>query len=349
MIQKILFVGLFATTLIHAAPSGTASGIVQAGESIFEELIGGLDVEKNVSEKATEVFSIVKHLVEIAEDMIKRMTMELEQVEREHLKLMSNYTSEFHNAKSELREARQALRSLAEQTDIEVETILGYLKYYDNTNNSEEKAFYLKKQIKILKNLMKETEVLLTEVQGKYNNSIKNLGQIGFSMDIIVQKLETRTDKASEEYQEWTTKARAGVYGTCSGTITALIFADIFGCAGICSTINGVACGAAIAGIEVQIAETEATLMSMKMTSERVGKEVGGVEDVIKKATETISKELAIIGKWEVKAKAVERAIENNPIEEIKKYDGVRNEFRNKLKGLQDVVWEFLAQPVTLF
>ena len=51
-------------------------------------------------------------------------------------------------------------------------------------------------------------------------------------MSIIVQKLEEKTDVASEEYQEWTTNARAGVYGPCSGTIYGLIFADIFGCVG---------------------------------------------------------------------------------------------------------------------
>jgi len=128
-----------------------------------------------------------------------------------------------------------------------------------------------------------------------------------------------------------------------------LIFADIFGCFGACSATNAAVCGTAIAAIEVQIAETAATLTRMKETSERVGKEVGNVEGVIKEATKTISDELAIIGKWEVKAKAVERAIENNPIEEIKKYDGVRNEFKSKLIGLQDVVREFLAQPATLF
>jgi len=354
MYKSMVFVVLLLCgRLALAAPggrsSGTASGIIQGGESILGGLTEVLDVEKEVSEKATEVFSTVKHLVEIAEDMIKRMTLEMEFVEREHLKLMSNYTTEFHSAKSELREARQALRKLAERTDIEVKSMLGYLKYYDSTNNNEEKAFYLKKQIDVLKTLMKETKVLLTEVQAKYNNSIKNLGQIGFSMSIIIQKLEKKTDVASEEHEEWTTKARTGVYGTCSVSITSLIFADIFGCVGICSAINGVACGSAIAAIEVQIAETEATLMRMKMASERVEKEVGGVEDVIKNAKNTISDELKIIGKWEVNAKSVETLIEENSIEYIKKFDGLRNDFKNKLIGLQDVVREFLAQPVILF
>jgi len=330
-------------------PQSTASGIIEGGEKSLDVLTEAFDVEKEVSEKAIEVFSKVKKLVQTAEDMIKRMTLELEEVEREHLKLMKNYTAEFHSAKSELREARQALRKLAEKTDIEVDTLLGYLKYYDNTNNNDEKALYLKKQIQIMKDLMKETEVLLTEVQAKYNNSIKNLGQIGFSMSIIVEKLEKRIDKTSAEHQEWEKKARAGAYGSCSTTVTLFLILDVFGCFGICSAINGAACGSAIAAIEVQIADAEATLTRMKETSERVGKEVGNVEGVIKEATKTISDELAIIGKWEVKAKAVERAIENNPIEEIKKYDGVRNEFKSKLIGLQDVVREFLAQPVTLF
>jgi len=349
MIQKILFVGILTIALVHGAPSGTASGIIQGGEAIFGGLMEGLDVDKSVTEEATEVFSIVKDLVKVAEDMIKRMTVEMEEVEKAHIKLMKNYTSEFHTAKAELRGARQALRKLAEQTDTEVQTMLGYLKYYDNANNNDDKAFYLKKQIQILKDLMKETEVLLTEVQAKYNNSIKNLGQIGFSMSIIVQKLERRTDKSSEEYKEWTKKARAATYGTCSATITGFVVADVFGCLGICSAINGAICGTAIAAIEVQIAETEATLNRMKVVAERVGKEVGGVEGVIKTATETLSNELAIIGKWEVKAKAVERAIDNNPIEEIKKFAGVRDEFKNKLIALQDVAREFLAQPVTLF
>ena len=70
--------------------TGTASGIIQGGESILGGLTEVLDVEKDISEKATEVFSTVKHLVEIAEDMIKRMYLEMEFVEREHLKLMTN-------------------------------------------------------------------------------------------------------------------------------------------------------------------------------------------------------------------------------------------------------------------
>ena len=118
---------------------------------------------------------------------------------------------------------------------------------------------------------------------------------------------------------------------------------------GICSAVNGVACGAASAAIEIQISETGATLMRMKMASERVEKEVGGVEAVIKDAKNTLSDELTIIGKWEVKAKAVETLIEENSIEYIKKFNGLRNDFKNKLIGLQDVVREFLAQPVILF
>ena len=101
----VFVVLLLCGRLALAAPgdrsSGTASGIIQGGESIIGALTEVLDVEKEVSEKATEIFSTVKNLVEIAEDMIKRMTLEMEFVEREHLKLMSNYTAEFHNAKSE--------------------------------------------------------------------------------------------------------------------------------------------------------------------------------------------------------------------------------------------------------
>jgi len=85
------------------------------------------------------------------------------------------------------------------------------------------------------------------------------------------------------------------------------------------------------------------------MASERVEKEVGGVEDVIKDAKNTISDELKIIGKWEENAKAVEILIEENSIEQIKKFDGLHNDFKNKLIGLQHVVLEFLAQPVILF
>ena len=101
---------------------------------------------------------------------------------------------------------------------------------------------------------MKESLELLTEAEKKYVSAIDNVDGVTTKLRDFHRGVKKMLDRNSAEYDTWTTKLRAGVYGTGTAVQVGMIFADIFGCLGICSGVAAGVWGSTIAGTELKIA-----------------------------------------------------------------------------------------------
>ena len=110
-------------------------------------------------------------------------------------------------------------------------------------------------QIDIMEGLMKESLELLTEAEKKYVSAIDNVDGVTTKLRDFHRGIKKLLDKESAEHKQWKTKLRAGAYGTSGAVTVGMIFADIFGCFGICSgVVTSTAWITATAAAEANIA-----------------------------------------------------------------------------------------------
>merc|ERR1712165_287431 len=272
------------------------------------------------------------------------MDAELKLLETEELQFEDNYFPAYNKAKRYLRETRQALRKLADKTVTDVRDLKGFLEELDQT----EDTVLLKEAIDKMKDLMIDTLETLKEALGKYNSALETFENLNSSIKTQNHKLGKLVDKNSDEYNDWTHKTRAGVYTAIGSTTVGLIIADIFGCLGICSAVNGVVSISTAAGLETEIAKYSAKLETLKSITDRMLESGGKFDQTITEAITILTDEIELINKWTNSAEVVNRNIDKYPLAYLKKYKSIRNAFVDGLDDLSTAAQDFLAQPVDI-
>merc|ERR1712152_101787 len=128
--------------------------------------------------------------------------------ESEELQFEDNYFPKYNEAKSYLRQTRQALRKLADKTVREVRDLKVLLEALDKTDDT----FLLKQSIEKMKDLMISTLETLKEAKEKYNLALDTFENLTSTIKTQNRKLEKLTDKNSADYKDMATKMRAGLY-----------------------------------------------------------------------------------------------------------------------------------------
>merc|ERR1712241_216154 len=206
----------------------------------------------------------------------------------------------------------------------------------------------LKTAIDKMKDLMIDTLETLKEALGKYNSALETFENINSSIKTQNHKLGKMVDRNSAEYKEWTQKIRAGVYTAIGGTTVGLIFADIFGCLGICSAVNVVVSASTAAGIENEIAKYSTKLETLKKITDRMLESGGKFDQTITEAIVILTDEIELINKWTNSAEVVNRNIDKYPQKFLEKYKFIRNIFVDGLDDLSNSAQDFLDQPVDI-
>merc|ERR1711902_52194 len=226
------------------------------------QIISKLDDFPGFTEEGAEILknsNLTKNIAEAlkeAEENIRAMDAELKLLENEELQFEDNYFPKYNEAKSYLRQTRQALRKLADKTVKEVRDLKVLLEELDESDDT----FLLKQSIEKMKDLMISTLETLKEALEKYNLALDTFEKLTSTIRTQNRKLEKLTDKNSAEFKELAIKMRTGLWSTVGATTVGLIIADIFGCLGICSTTGLAISATAIAGAEGGFAKYTAKL-----------------------------------------------------------------------------------------
>merc|ERR1711944_188645 len=222
--------------LVSPAFGMPSNALLDVGNKIIDQLDSlplMTEEGKNILKNSKLTETIAEALKE-AEKHIREMDAELKLLESEELQFKDNYFPAYNEAKSYLRQTRQALRKLADKTVKDVRDLKLLLEDLDETDDT----FLLKTAIESMKNLMIDTLKTLEEAVEKYNSALDTFEKLNSSIKTQNRKLEKLLDKNSAEYKEWTTNMRAGVYSTVAVSTISFILADVFGCLGFCSAGN---------------------------------------------------------------------------------------------------------------
>merc|ERR1711923_53528 len=315
------------------------AGIVNQLDSVV-----GFTLATQVILDSSKLIDVVSEALEEAEQNILAMDTELHLLETEELKFEDSYFPKYNKAKRHLRETRQGLRRLADRTIKEVRDLKTLLEDLDKHNDT----VILRVTIDKMKDLMIETLVRLKEARKKYNSALDTFEDINSSVGRQNRKLEKMSNKNSAEYKEWTTRLRAGVYGTIGATTTGCIIADALGALGICSAISVVITGTSIAVTEAKIAEYGEKLQKFKTITDRMLESGYNFEKNINEAIDILIEEIELINQWANSAELVSKNIEKYPVESLRKYQTIRTIFINGLDDLDLAAKNFLARPIDI-
>merc|ERR1712113_624048 len=305
---------LFFFLLISPAFGMQCSGL-DFGAGIVNQLdsVVGFTLATQVILDSSKLIDVVSEALEEAEQNILAMDTELHLLETEELKFEDSYFPKYNKAKRHLRETRQGLRRLADRTI---------------------------KEVRDLKTLLEDLD--------KYNSALDTFEEINSSVGRQNRKLEKMSNKNSAEYKEWTTRLRAGVYGTIGATTTGCIIADALGALGICSAISGVITGTSIAVTEAKIADYGEKLQKFKTITDRMLESGYNFEKNINEAIDILIEEIELINQWANSAELVSKNIEKYPVEYLRKYQTIRTIFINGLDDLDLAAKNFLARPIDI-
>jgi len=332
--------------LVSPAFGMPSSALLDAGSQI----IGKLDSLPGFAQEGKDILKnskLTDHIAEAlkeAEKHIREMDAELKLMESEELQFEDNYFPAYNEAKSYLRETRQALRKLADKTVKEVKGLKTLLEDLDKTDDT----VLLQAAIDKMKDLMVDTLETLKEALEKYNSALETFENLNSSIKTQNRKLVKMVDKNSAEYKEWTHNARAGLYSGVGATTVGLIIADIFGCFGVCSATGAIVSGTTIAGIEVEIAKYAAKLETLKSITDGMLESGEKFDKTINEAIVILTDEIELINNWTNSAEVVNRNIEKYPQEYLKKYKSIRSVFVDGLDDLSAAAQDFMDQPVDI-
>jgi len=338
---------IFQLLLVVSSAFGMPnSAVLDTGNQIISKLddFPGFTEEGAEILKNSNLTENIAEALKEAEENIRAMDAELKLLENEELQFEDNYFPKYNEAKSYLRQTRQALRKLADKTVKEVRDLKVLLEELDKTDDT----FLLKQSIEKMKDLMISTLETLKEALEKYNLALDTFEKLTSTIRTQNRKLEKLTDKNSAEFKELRTKMRAGLWSTVGATTVGLIIADIFGCLGICSATGLAASVTAIAGAEGGFAKYTAKLETWKEITDRMVESGFNFDRTLTEAIGVLTDEIDLINNWTNSAEVVNSNIDKYPQQYLKKMKTIRTIFVNGLDDLSNSAQDFLDQPVDI-
>jgi len=221
---------------------------------------------------------------------------------------------------------------------------------WDKKTPVDEQKEYLVEQMKIMKNLIEESDKILGDAKTKYDKAAKDIDSVNNNLESFKNNVNQLLDENTSEHDSWVAGIRAGVYATAGSVTAGMIIADIFGCLGFCSGIvTSSTWVASVASVESKIHEVEKKLGELVKTIEN---SVEDVDDIMKGTQDIqrfIQQETLIIIKWSNAADHLSDKLEHVKEENFYRLSLKRNSFTNALKGLRDVAQEFWDRPDGIF
>merc|ERR1711872_106235 len=338
-----------AILLTFASSTTTQPLVVETILPVFDNALElmkeGTNVSSGVLNKAQETFRNLTVWLKEADENIEKLVEEMEEVKLDAKKIQNNFIDKYLKTKTELRRVRQNLRKLAYKTVTASEDIKLLLDAMENNPD----PVLQQAQVATMKDLLKETKILLTDANEKYNTAVDILSSLSFDMKQVIEKLDRSITNGTEEYENWTSNFRWGAYGGVGSVAAGLIVADILGCLGICSAI-GTTASIATAAITVEsaIAEYSAKLELFQERVEAIQEKLSGMDELVKSAVEALKDEIDILNRWDSSAETVSFNFDTYSEEKLKKFEALRKIVRRGIDALQANAQEFLEQPVNI-
>jgi len=329
-------------------------GLLETSGDIIKTAADALTEGAGLSDNATkQIKDAAKKVDEILQEAEKKMleiTEKIGSLGVQSNKITKEAFDKYDAVKKSLRLSRRELRKLADKTRTACEELEDYLAGWDNTVDNGDKKEYLKLQLTIMEDLMKESLELLKKAEGNYEQAISDIVAVNGQLRDFHRGIKKMLDTNSEEHEAWAAGVRGGAYGTATSVTIGLIVADALGCLGICSLVgNAIGWGTAVVAAEVSIAEVEAEIEVLEALGENVKKDISDVKARTDKLIKLLEREVDIIGRWSNNAKNLDKKLDRLDLSKFEKLPLYRDNFSKALVRLRESAEEYLAQPEQLW
>jgi len=314
--------------------TGLATNVVEELENKF---VSGTNVTKKAINLLKKKFEEFDALLKEADQNIHVVQQDIAVLTTQNLKFTKDFLTDYHAAKEEVRVIRQYdLQKLARKTVSACNKMKKLIEHWDEKENA-----FIKEQFKIMRWLLEESLETLENAKTRYNNAITSINKAIEQLRLFSEKVYNMTDVNSQEYEQWTNKARSliGYQGVSIG----LLVADIFGCLGLCSTVGGVSVWTATVGtLESKIEEYTIALEGLIRIGDRVKGNINEFDTEMNNAKAILIEEIKLITDWEVAAEEVNNNIDSFSIEDLKAIAVFQEIFVGDLDFLKKTAEDYL-------
>lgn len=353
----LFFVGcVIASSIANPVSSDSQSNFESGNGSITDGLVDqfvnhmadGLKLSNETLGQINVFQKKISGLKAQIDKKIQGITQEIGLVAAEHMKYSKLAIDAYRKVKSIIRRERNSLFQLADKTERVTEHLIDYMEGWDPKYGKAETKSYLLEQMKLLRELIDESKIVLANAKEKYELASDKMDEIDGHLSDFKRALQRLTDKSSDEYYQMAQNVRGGAYGASAGLLIGMIVADVFGCLGLCTgIIGGATVGATAIGVEVELAEALERLNALEVKVANANKDVNSLQEDTTTLKRFIDQEIILLSKWQNAAKLVDKRMSS--------VDGKldlslhRKSFTKALQGLFAIASEFSNQPAEIF
>merc|ERR1712130_1061711 len=259
--------------------------------------------------------------------------------------------------KLQLKTSRISLNDLAQRTVFAVADLKAFSESFfaDDTEEisdlanvvdlrNAEKMEYVKEQMTVMMNPIKDTNTKINEVRTLYAEIREKMSSVEETLvqyKLMVEHLLKNETSDGANYQVY---ARSGVYTSAGISTTVCIVADILGAMGFCSLINAAAVTGSTITLEVALANMRANLETLKKDGELAISDVQELMATQDEVEEYLYNEEQTLVFWATALQLVERKVENTDRLFLKAPKIVKQRYLNSLDELQKAAQNYLDQ-----
>ena len=328
-------------------------------ETVLNMLIKSGESVRNVILKFSDISNkdVLDDLMTEAEVIIKRMQVGVSEINQQHKTYAGEALKEMIIIKMQLKNSRTSLNDLAKRTVYAVADLRAFSEavFEDDTDEIEnlanvvdlrtsEKMEYVKEQLTVMKNLIKDTNTKVDEVKQIYADIKVRMAKVEENLvqyKITVEHLLKNETASGGNYAH---NARAGVYSTAGVSTTACIVADILGALGICSLINGAVVAGSAITLEVSLANLRASLSMLQKDGEEALEDVQFLMVSQDEIEAYLYKEEEILVYWVAALDVVERRLSSPDRLFLQTLPVVRERYLSSLDELTKAAQDYLDQ-----
>jgi hypothetical protein len=320
-------------------------------DNVVKGLTDGSDIQSVVIDKVKEGVAKIDKLMKDVEVKITEITKDIGVINTERSESLREAYTTYRRIKVTLKDTRVELRRLAVQTELKTSDLILYMKSWDHEKySSQEQKEYLKEQVEILKQLLEESNVILTDAKGKYDQAYLDFNTINARLEDFKLKVDLMLDEKTAEHQSWVVSVRAGIYGTAGGLTVLFGILDAVGCLGFCSGIGtSITWAASTAAAEAEIARVSAKIDEFGSTVLSSIESVDDITETTKGLQKFIEHETNIIVKWHESVKHMQKYVDDATQDNFYRLTLKRERYEANLVKLRAAAQEFIDQPENIF
>jgi len=319
MDSRIIFVCLLLATCSLALP-------VQPIDEdkvleVFVDILGnGTNVQRTIISKVNETICNIDELMNRVENRLTELSADMGIVNVEKIEIVHSAFESYRKSKLALRKARNKLRRLANKTIIATNDLILYMEAWDKKTPVNEQKTYLEEQMKILKNLVEESDVILQDAKTTYDQAYDDIDSVILPLKTIKKDIEKvfGLDARISNIQDF---------------LESLPFWSLFGLSQ--SQINALS-----------------TIAKESAFGKKMDRNLEDIDDILirtQNITKFIQEETVVIDKWKNNVDQMSNKLDDVKDESFYRLSLKRRSLTNALEGLRDATQEFLDRPEGIF